>query len=105
MKQRRKPVHPGRVFKLDVLEPLNISVSAAARMLKVSRKHLSNFTNEKVPCTSELAIKLAHATNTTVASWLNMQTKLDIWEAEQTPKKDLKAIEVLYEPVKLAAVG
>jgi plasmid maintenance system antidote protein VapI len=30
-----------------------------------------------------MAVRIAKATNTTPESWLNMQTKLDIWNAEQ----------------------
>jgi plasmid maintenance system antidote protein VapI len=40
--------------------------------------------------------RLAHSTNTSVASWLNMQTNLDVWRTKQTPKKILKAIEPIY---------
>ena len=34
----RKPTHPGAVFLEDVMKPLNLSVTDAARMLGVSRK-------------------------------------------------------------------
>ncbi|WP_252177583.1 HigA family addiction module antitoxin [Endozoicomonas sp. 4G] len=80
--RNRKPTHPGVVFRLDVLEPAGISVTKAAEVLDVSRKHLSEFVNQKKPCTRDLAIRIAIATNTSVASWLNMQTSLDVWEAE-----------------------
>ena len=105
MAQRRKPVHPGKVFKLDVLEPLKLSVTKAAEDLDISRKHLSDFVNEKVPCTVDLSTRLAYATNTSVASWLNMQTNLDVWNAEQAPKSRLKRVKPLYTPERLAAAG
>ena len=85
-KRSRKPVHPGRVFKLDVLEPLNMNITTAAKALGISRKHLSKFANEQVPCSKDLARRLAIATNTSTTSWLNMQTAVDIWEAEHTEK-------------------
>jgi len=85
-KRTRKPVHPGRVFKLDVLEPLNITLTTAAKALGISRKHLSNFANEQVPCSKDLARRLAIATKTSVTSWLNMQTAIDVWEAEHAEK-------------------
>ena len=80
--RNRKPTHPGVVLRLDVLEPAGISVTKAAEVLGVSRKHLSEFLNEKKPCTRDLAMRIAIATKTSVASWLNMQTALDVWEAE-----------------------
>ena len=43
----RKPTHPGNVFLEDIMKPLNLTVTDAARMLGVSRKALSEFVNEK----------------------------------------------------------
>ena len=88
---KRKPMHPGVLFKADVLDELGVSVSAAARALGVSRKHLSAFVNGNVSCSKDLAIRLAKSTDTSVASWLNMQTALDIYGAEND-KKSLKGI-------------
>ena len=99
MAKGRKPVHPGKVFRLDVLEPLGLSVTAAAEMMDISRKHLSDFVNEKVSCSIDLSIRIARATDTSVASWLNMQTNLDVWNAEQIPRKQLRAIKRLRAPV------
>jgi addiction module HigA family antidote len=78
----RKPTHPGTVVKLDILEPLELSVTAAAEILKYSRKHFSAFLNGRARCTTELAVKLAAATGTTAQSWLAMQSNYDLWEAE-----------------------
>lgn len=93
--RHRKPSHPGIVFKQDVLEPLGLSVSRAAEALGISRKHLSAFVNGRVPCSRELAQRVAKATNTSVASWLNMQTALDVWEAEQNPDGALAEVRLL----------
>ena len=81
--RNRKPTHPGSVFKFDVLEAMDITISDAAKAMNVSRKHLSAFVNERIPCSRDLAKRLAITTNTSVASWLNMQTALDVWEAER----------------------
>lgn len=80
----RKPVHPGIVFKLDVLDPLGLSITAAAKAMGVSRKHLSLFINGHTPCSKELALRIAKASGTSVASWLKMQSNYDVWEAEHT---------------------
>ena len=79
----RKPIHPGTVLLEDVIKPLNLTVTDAARMLGVSRKAQSDFVNEKVALITEMAIRIAKATVTSVESWMNMQQKLTIWEAEQ----------------------
>lgn len=79
----RKPTHPGTVLLEDVMKPLQLTITDAAQMLGVSRKTLSEFVNEKAMLSPEMAIRIAKATNTSVESWMNMQQKLTIWEAEQ----------------------
>ena len=79
----RRPTHPGNVFLEDVLKPLNLTVTDAARMLGVSRKALSEFVNENVSLSPEMAIRISKATNTSPESWMNMQQKLTLWTAQQ----------------------
>ena len=93
--RNRKPTHPGKLFKLDVLEPLGITISDAAEVMQISRKHLSNFVNERVDCSRDLAKRLAMATDTSVASWLNMQTALDVWKAEHDNSENYQKIRKL----------
>lgn len=91
----RKPTHPGQVLLLDVLEPLNISITDAARKLGVSRKHLSLFINGHIVCSRDMATRLGKATNTSMESWLNMQTALDVWEAENEGADKYADVELL----------
>jgi addiction module antidote protein, HigA family len=83
----RRPTHPGRVLKYDVLEPMNITVTAAAKMLRVSRKTVSELINERIALSPDMAVRISIATNTTPEGWMNMQTKLDLWLAS---KKSMK---------------
>ena len=79
----RKPTHPGTVFLEDIMRPLHLSVTEAARKLGVSRKALSEFVNEKSSLSPDMALRISIATNTSAESWMNMQLKLTLWEAEQ----------------------
>jgi len=79
----RKPTHPGKVLREDVIKPLGLTVTQAARDLGVSRKALSELVNQKAALSPEMALRIARATNTSPESWLNMQTKLDLWNALQ----------------------
>lgn len=91
-KRLRKPTHPCEVFLLEVLEPLNISISAAARHLGISRKHLSNLCNGSVRLTPDVAGRIASATDTSIESWLDMQTALDVWELEHDRQQQRVAL-------------
>lgn len=82
--QTRKPTHPGNIIRKDYIEPLHLTVTALAAHLDISRKHLSNILNEKAGVTSEVALRLSRAFNTTPELWLNLQRAHDLWHAEQT---------------------
>lgn len=77
------PPHPGEVIKELCLEPLGISVTAAAKGLGVSRKTLSALLNGRAGVSPEMAIRLSIAFDTSAESWLNQQTQYDLWRAEQ----------------------
>ncbi len=79
----RKPTHPGEVLLEDVIKPLGLTVTEAAKNLGVSRKTLSELVNQKAALSPEMALRVAKATNTSPESWLNMQTKLNLWNALQ----------------------
>ncbi len=80
---KRKPTHPGEVLLEDVIKPLGITITEAAKKLGVSRKTLSELINQKSSLSPEMALRISEATKTSPESWLNMQTKLDLWKALQ----------------------
>lgn len=80
--KKRKPSHPGELFKSTVLDERGITVHDAAKCLGVSRKALSEFVNGKVRCTPTMARRISESMGTSVSMWLNMQASLDIWHAE-----------------------
>jgi addiction module HigA family antidote len=98
MLTKRKSVHPGNLFKEEVIIPLGLTVTQAAVDLGVSRKVLSEFLNGHSSLSPEMAIRIGKATKTSPESWLNMQTKLDLWKAEQ------KNPEVIAFPIKASDV-
>ena len=77
------PPHPGEVIKELCLEPLGISVTAAAKGLGVSRKTLSALLNGRAGVSPEMAIRLSIAFDSSAESWLNQQSQYDLWQAEQ----------------------
>jgi addiction module HigA family antidote len=81
----RKPTHPGEVLREDVIKSLGLTVTEAARRLRVTRKTLSALINCKASLSPEMAVRIGKATKTSPESWLYMQAKLDIWLAEQKP--------------------
>ena len=74
----KKPVHPGRIVRLDCLEPLGLTVTAAAKILGVTRQALNNVVNEKAAISPEMAIRLAKAFGSTPDTWVRMQAAYDL---------------------------
>jgi len=84
---KRKPTHPGEILREDVIKPLGLTVTEAAKRLGVTQKTLSELLNCKASLSPEMAVRISKATRTTPESWLYMQAKLDLWNAEQKPTK------------------
>jgi len=84
------PPHPGEIIRDLCLEPLSLSVTAAAEALGVSRKTLSSILNGRSGISPEMALRLSKAFNTSPESWLHQQVQYDLWRA----KKDSKGIKV-----------
>jgi addiction module HigA family antidote len=80
------PPHPGEVLRQLCLEPLNLTVTDAARSLGVSRKALSSILNGRAGISPLMAVRLSIAFNTSAESWLNQQLQYDLWHAEKGRK-------------------
>jgi addiction module HigA family antidote len=78
------PPHPGEVIRELCLEPREISVTAAARALGVTRKAFSELLNGRSGLSPAMALRLAKAFDTTAESWLNLQQQYDLWQARRT---------------------
>ena len=86
-KKTRCPTHPGGILKRHYLEPLNITITEFAGVLKVSRKALSKLVNEKGSLTPDMALRLSNALGTTPEVWLNLQQNFDLWQSANQSKE------------------
>jgi len=85
--QMHNPPHPGEVIRDLCLEPLELSVTAAAEGLGVTRKTLSSILNGHAGISPEMALRLSIAFDTSPESWLNQQTQYDLWQAKKAHKR------------------
>lgn len=77
------PPHPGIMLKDDVLAPLGLGVSEAARKLGMSRVALSRVVNGRAGISAELAIRLEEAGVSTARFWLSLQVNYDLVQARE----------------------
>lgn len=79
---KRKPTHPGVAFNDLVLIPDNKCADIAAKKMGFSHVHdLQDILDGSKKVSQDAAKKFGEYTNTTAASWYNMQIKLDEWAA------------------------
>ncbi len=81
MARMHNPPHPGEILADTVMGQL--TVTAFAKRLGVSRVTLSRVLNGHAAVSAELAIRLAAALGTSAESWLNMQIAYDLARAEK----------------------
>ena len=81
--EMHNPPHPGEIIREDCLQPLGLSVTAAAKWLGISRGSLSELLNGHNGVSAEMAIRLEKAGWSTAETWLRMQLTYDLWHAKQ----------------------
>ena len=77
------PKHPGLLVQSLCIDPLNISVTDAAKALKVARPTLSKLLHGHIGISPEMAIRLSIVFNTSAKLWVDMQAGYDLWKAQQ----------------------
>jgi addiction module HigA family antidote len=77
----KDPPHPGLSVRQDCLEPLGLSVTAAAKMLGVSRKQMSDIVNCRSGISPEMAISLDKAFGGGAETWYRLQAAYDLAQA------------------------
>lgn len=75
--------HPGELLREDVLVPLDIEVTEAARRLGMSRTSLSRVIHGHAGISPDLAIRLERAGVSTARFWMTLQTNYELSRAEQ----------------------
>lgn len=81
------PPHPGDFVRTEILEPLRLSVSAAARVLGVSRPTLSTLLNGHSDLSGEMALRLEKAFGVKMDTLMRMQSAFDIARARRKGTK------------------
>ncbi len=92
----KNPPHPGLSVRHDCLEPLGLSVTAAARKLGISRKQLSDIVNCHSGISPEMAIRLDKAFGGSADTWFRLQAAYDL--ARAMKKADRIKVERLSPP-------
>ena len=81
------PPHPGEVIRTEILEAHNLTVTAAAKVLGVSRQALSNLLNGQADLTGDMALRIEKAFGPKMETLMGMQSAYDIFHTRQRQKQ------------------
>jgi addiction module HigA family antidote len=88
----RPPTHPGEILREDVLPLLGITVSEAARQLRVTRQTLHRVLSGRSGISPDMAVRLGKFSGYSPALWLYLQYAYDLWHAHQRLKDEIEKI-------------
>jgi addiction module HigA family antidote len=94
------PPHPGEFIRTEIIEPLGLSVTAAAEVLRVSRPALSNLLNAKAGLSGEMALRIEKAFGPQMDTLMRMQSAYDV---ARTRKREGKIRVRRYRPAEAVA--
>ena len=91
----KNPPHVGKIIYQEIIEPLDLSITSAAKILDVSRPTLSNLVNQNASLSWDMAMRIEKAFGPKADHLMRMQFSYD--QAQALSRK--KAIKVKrYEP-------
>jgi antitoxin HigA-1 len=76
-----RPAHPGQFIRMEVIEPLHLSITEAARILGVSWPALSALLNGRAALSPDMALRIEKAFGPKMDTLLRMQTAYEIAQA------------------------
>jgi addiction module HigA family antidote len=82
----RNPPHPGAFIRTEVLAPLDLTVTSAAKVLGVSRPTLSSLLNGQAGLSGDMALRLEKAFGVRMDTLMRMQASYDIVRTRQREK-------------------
>ena len=86
------PVHPGELLREYVLPALGMTVSDAARELRISRQTLHRILSGTMAVSPEMAVRLGKFCGNGPGLWLRMQAAYDLWHSERRMREEIKRI-------------
>ncbi len=91
------PPAPGEILRKQVLEGMDVNQDALAKALGVSRFTVNQVLNGRRGVSAEMALRLAHVLDTSAEMWLNLQAKVDLYEARRKMATELARLPKLRE--------
>jgi addiction module HigA family antidote len=83
------------MLREDFMPDHRLSVAGLARAFEVSRQTVNELLRERRALSPEMALRLARLFGNSAGFWLNVQSALDLWEAERSIGDQVERIQPL----------
>jgi addiction module HigA family antidote len=83
----KNPPHPGDFIRTEIVESAGLSVTDAAKALRVSRPALSSLLNSKAGLSGEMALRIEKAFGVRMDTLMRMQSAYDIAQTRKREKE------------------
>ena len=84
---KRKPATIGEILVEEFIKPIGLTQGALAEAMGVQRKHVNELCNDRRNVTAATALILARVFGNSAEFWLNLQRRVDVWKALNTPEE------------------
>jgi addiction module HigA family antidote len=88
----RVPTHPGEMLLEEFLIPMGLTQRKLANAIRVPHQQINGIVNGRRGMTLSTALRLAKYFGMSADFWMNLQLRWDLYHAQQSEKKELKAI-------------
>ncbi len=78
LKRAMRNIHPGEILREEVIFSNGLTVTAAAKLLGVTRTTLSNIINAKSDISPEMCYRIAAVFGGSPDIWANLQSKYNL---------------------------
>jgi antitoxin HigA-1 len=98
---KRKPSSVGEILVEEFMQPLGLTQLTLSEAMGVPRKHVNELCKDRRGITAPTALILARVFGNSADFWLNLQRRVDVWDALHNPVQ-IERIE-RARPLKAAA--
>lgn len=91
-KKKFSPVHPGRILKEELMDPLGITAYRLAKDIRVPAPRIYEIIRGQRAITADTALRLSKYFRTSDRFWMNLQTQYDVELEKERLASDLEKI-------------
>ena len=83
----KNPPHPGDFIRTEIIEPVGLSITGAAKTLQVSRPAISSLLNAKANLSGDMALRIEKAFGVKMDTLMGIQSDYDIAQTRKREKE------------------